>query len=46
MAAEQTEPTDLNVTEEEAMAIAMDILERLEQAGPEVKRAVVQGNRV
>ena len=42
MAAEQTEPTDLNVTEQEAMAIAMDILERLEQAGPEVMRAVVR----
>ena len=36
------ERTDLNVTDEEAMAIANDILERLEQAGPEVKLAVVR----
>ncbi len=36
------EQTDLNVTDEEAMAIANDILERLEQAGPEVKLAVVR----
>lgn len=38
----ESEQKNSNVTEEEAMTIAMDILERLDQAGPAVKRAVVR----